>query len=116
MRRPGTPRAQALILCLTLLFGGFGLPLLDAAWFHSTPAGRVDRAGIMLEAQHGIGVAHALGCALLTSATSGRGLPALGTPTIQEAPRSVGSLLNLRPNLIRTADSTLSLPRAPPSA
>jgi hypothetical protein len=38
MRRAGPPRAQALLLCLILLLGGLGLPMLDAVWFHSTPA------------------------------------------------------------------------------
>jgi len=116
MRRSGIPRAQALFLCFTLLLGGFGLPLLDVAWFHSTPAPRADRLEIALQGQHGSGVAHALGCAVLTSAASGRGLPALGAPCLPETPPSAGATRDLHLIPITSTDFTPSLPRAPPSA
>jgi hypothetical protein len=116
MRRPGLLRAQALFLCLTLLLGGFGLPLLDAAWFHSTPAPGPDSLEIALQGQHNGGVAHALGCAVLTSAASGRGLPVLGSPVTPESPRSAGPTRELRLISTTSTDVTLSLPRAPPSA
>jgi hypothetical protein len=116
MRRPGLLRAQALFLCLTLLLGGFGLPLLDAAWFHSTAAPGPDPLEIALQGQHNSGVAHALGCAVLTSAASGRGLPVLGSPVTPESPRSAGPTRELRLISTTSTDVTLSLPRAPPSA
>jgi hypothetical protein len=116
MRRPGLLRAQALFLCLTLLLGGFGLPLLDAAWFHSTAAPGPDPLEIALQGQHNSGVAHSLGCAVLTSAASGRGLPVLGSPVTPESPRSAGPTRELRLISTTSTDVTLSLPRAPPSA
>lgn len=116
MRRTCPPRAQALVLCLTLLLGGFGLPLLDAAWFHSTSAARAERAETQLQGQDGTGVPHALSCAVLMSAAGERGLPALGATTIQEAPYVTGPSLIDRHIPVTTPDATLSLPRAPPSA
>jgi hypothetical protein len=116
MRRSGLPRAQALFLCFTLLLGGFGLPLLDAAWFHSTPIVRPERLEIALQGQHGGGLAHALGCTVLTSAASAMGLPALGAPRVPEQPQLATPARNCRPTpLARTAVSP-GLPRAPPSA
>jgi hypothetical protein len=116
MRRPGILRAQALFLSLTLLLGGFGLPLLDAAWFHSTSAARSDRLEITLKGQQGGGIAHALGCTVLTSAAGGRGLPVLGSPVVPESPCSAGPARDSRGFPITTTVVTLSLPRAPPSA
>jgi hypothetical protein len=116
MRRPGILRAQALFLSFTLLLGGFGLPLLDAVWFHLTPTAWPDRVEITLEGQHSGGVAHALGCTVLTSAASGRGLPVPGSPVAPESPQSVGPALDPRSIPITSTDLTLSLPRAPPSA
>lgn len=115
MHRTGPPRAQGLFLCLTLLLGGFGLPLLDAARFHSTPAASAQRAGTGLQGQHGTGVSHVLGCAVLMSAASERGLPSVGAPTLDEVRVSGGASLTSRQTLIPTSDATLSLPRAPPS-
>jgi len=114
MRRHCVPRAQALVLFFTLL-GGFGLPLLDAAWFHSTPVARPDRLEIALDGQHG-GRVHALGCAVFTSATSGRGLPALGARGVDERPRSADAVPEPCPTLMSSMVVTLSLPRAPPFA
>ena len=96
MRRHCVPRAQALVLFFTLL-GGFGLPLLDAAWFHSTPVARPDRLEIALDGQHG-GRVHALGCAVFTSATSGCGTPLSSTCTSSRL-RSVTGC----PRLVTTA-------------
>jgi hypothetical protein len=72
-------RFQAALLLTVLLGGSFGLPLLDALVFHrTTSAAPRPTLGKETVSQDSQTPAHALGCALLTSAASGKGLPAVG--------------------------------------
>lgn len=115
MRRTGYPRFQALVLSLTLLVGGLGLPLVDAAWFHSGPANRAACAEPAVEHPLGSGVPHALGCALLSSAAIERGLPAVGTPLLAVSAGSAERPLLLPSPELTPAPFISSLPRAPPA-
>lgn len=107
-------RSQALILLLTLLGGAFGLPLLDALAFHSTAQATEAAAPDQLGAGHSTGVAHALGCAVWTSAASGTGLPgALHARTLLG--RGSTDCGHRPPSLLHTqTDLSLVRSRAPP--
>lgn len=115
MHRTGYLRLQALLLSLTLIVGGLGLPLIDAAWFHSGPADRAACTAPALEPIHGSGVPHALGCALLSSAAIERGMPAPGTPLVATVPRSTEPVVLLPSPELTPTRLAPSLPRAPPA-
>jgi hypothetical protein len=116
MHRTGTHRLRSLALVLTLVLGGFGLPLLDTLCFHSTAvAATAPQSDSRLGHNDG-GVAHLFGCAVLTSAVSGSGLPALGTPPVASAPQMREPHLQFRSTLVTHTDLDFSQPRAPPTA
>lgn len=114
-RSPGRLRAKALLLLLVLLAGGFGLPLTDAMWFHSTSSMSVaTEDGVA--AAHESGSSHLLGCAVWSSPATSTGLPALTlTPTITVAQTARPEPCSLAVFSTRFA-RTQALPRAPPSA
>ena len=116
MRNTGRLRIQALVLASTLVLGGLGLPLLDAVLFHSTQIATTAPAGNQVGPQDGCGVAHLLGCAVLTAAVVDRSLPAVGAPLIVSAPRVAEP--RIAPPAIPSTQTDLSLSqsRAPPSA
>jgi hypothetical protein len=116
MRRSGTHRLRAIALVLTLVLGGFGLPLLDTLCFHSTAVLATAPQSEPRLGHNDGGVAHLFGCAVLTSAVSGSGLPALGTPPVASAPRLRESYLPLRSTLVIHSDLAFSQSRAPPIA
>lgn len=114
LRSPGRLRAKALVLFLVLLVGGFGLPIVDALWFHSTSNASVSTE-VGVGAAHESGTSHLLGCAVWSSPATSTGLPCLpATPTVAVA--RVSQQLPPALTIITTRhDRTLALPRAPPS-
>jgi hypothetical protein len=115
MHRTGYLRLQALLLSLTLIVGGLGLPLIDAAWFHSGPGNGAACTAPALAPTHGSGVPHALGCALLGSAAIERGMPAVGTPLVAVVPRAAEPVVLLPSPELTPPRLVPSLPRAPPA-
>jgi hypothetical protein len=115
MRQSGFLRLQALLLSLTLIVGGLGLPLIDAAWYHSGPANRTTCTAPAIERTHGSGVPHALGCALLRLAAIERGMPAVGTQLVAALPRAVEPVVLLPSPELASPRVVPSLPRAPPA-
>jgi len=115
-RSPLRLPAQALVLLLTLLAGAFGLPLLDAAMFHSTARASATAAPDRLEAGHTTGVAHGLGCAIWTGAASGTGLPGSTPARATLAARSAECPPAPPFVFFSQADLSLRHSRAPPSA
>lgn len=115
MARPaGRRRANALVLLLVLLVGGFGLPIIDGLCFHSAAIAQMDRESHVAIPDDS-GRAHMLGCAVWSSPVASAGLPELGPPSIQ-----VASVVTERAiPAARVAPSrptpTPALPRAPPS-
>lgn len=114
-RSPGRLRAKALLLLLVLLVGGFGLPMVDAMWFHSTSRTSVSTdEGIAAAPESG--TSHLLGCALWSSPATSTGLPTLRTtPTVTMA-RAAEPEACSPPVFSTQFARTLALPRAPPSA
>lgn len=115
MARPsGRRRANALLLLLVLLVGGFGLPIVDGLCFHSAAIGQVDRES-QVATPDDSGRAHMLGCAVWSSPVASAGLPQFGPSSIQ----AVGmvterAIVPVQRPASRSAP-TLALPRAPPS-
>ncbi len=114
MHRSRFARAQAFLLMLVLMGGGFGLPLVDAVLFHQHGLKAPTDSRSIVSRPLALGAAHALGCALWTNAASGRGLPSFSAPRavilrwVREA-RLLDAQVPVSP-----ADSTLRQSRAPP--
>ena len=114
-RSPGRQRAKALVLVLVLLVGGFGLPIVDALWFHSTSAGSVSTE-VGVSNGHESGASHLLGCAVWSSPATSTGLPCVpATPAVSLAQVREAQLPAFA-FLATQFHHTLALPRAPPSA
>lgn len=113
-RSPGHLRAKALVLLLVLLVGGFGLPIVDALWFHST-SGTPVSTEVGVGSAHQSGTAHLLGCAVWSSPATSTGLPCIpATPTVAVA--QLRESHSPAPTVFFSqSDGTLALPRAPPS-
>jgi hypothetical protein len=111
-------RARALCLLLALMGGGFGLPLYDAATYHTRLAPRTaesPRLGKSALIPSVSSQSHATTCALGLITMAGRGTPALGTGLVLTLVRDEVPPLPLSsvpPELIRPS-STRS--RAPPA-
>lgn len=113
-RSPARMRAKALVLLLVLLVGGFGLPIVDALWFHST-SGAPASTETGIGSAHESGAAHLLGCAVWSSPATSTGLPCVpATPVIALAQLREPALSS-HTVLPSQSDRTLALPRAPPS-
>lgn len=113
-RSPERMRVKALVLFLVLLVGGFGLPIVDALWFHST-SGAPSSAENGIGSGHESGTDHLLGCAAWSSPATSTGLPCVpATPVLSPAqlrqPTRTGYTV-----LPSQSDRSLALPRAPPS-
>lgn len=114
-RSPGRLRAKALVLFLVLLVGGFGLPIVDALWFHST-SGTPVSTEVAVGSAHESGTSHLLGCAIWSSPATSTGLPCVpASPTATVAPVRE-PLRRVLTVFASESDRTLALPRAPPSA
>jgi hypothetical protein len=114
-RSPGRLRAKALLLLLVLLVGGFGLPIVDAMWFHSTSGASVSTEKCIAAAPESA-TSHLLGCAVWSSPVASTGLPVLPpTPAVTTA--RAAEPQSASPAVFSTQFArTLALPRAPPPA
>ena len=114
-RSPGRLRAKALVLFLVLLVGGFGLPIVDALWFHSTSTATVSTE-VGVGGTHGSSTSHLLGCAVWSSPATSTGLPCVpAAPSVESAQAAQPQSPEL-PVLANQDLHKLALPRAPPSA
>ncbi len=113
-RSPGRRRANALVLLLVLLVGGFGLPIVDGICFHSAAIAQMDRES-HLGTPDDSGRAHMLGCAVWSSPVASAGLPEITPPPVRTL--AVGTERVMPPARVVTSQyaPTLALPRAPPS-
>jgi hypothetical protein len=116
MHRTPIVRAQAILLLLVLMGGGFGLPMMDAVLFHQHGLTAPEDTRSIVSRPLALGTAHALGCALWTTAASGRGLPSFPTPhaIVMHWVREARILDSISP--VSRDDSTLCQSRAPPLA
>jgi hypothetical protein len=113
-RSPGRLRAKALVLFLVLLVGGFGLPIVDALWFHST-SGTPVSTEVGVGSAHESGTSHLLGCAIWSSPATSTGLPCVPASPAVEVALIREPLPQVLTEFFTRSDRTLALPRAPPS-
>ncbi len=115
MARPsGRRRANALVLLLVLLVGGFGLPIVDGLCFHSAAIAQMDRES-HVGGPDDSGRAHMLGCAVWSSPVASAGLPELGPPPMHTVAVVTERAVAPARLVVSQAAPTLALPRAPPS-
>jgi hypothetical protein len=108
-------RAKALLLLSVLLMGGFGLPTLDALWFHATIRAPVTSQTALTQAEES-GPAHLLGCAVWSSPAASTGLPCVTSSTIGTVTAQVDLPARPGETFRHQTLPTLALPRASPSA